>query len=925
MRTPGGGRVRRSQPARGGRVRSGYALARLLIRAAALHVPRPARAAWLREWRSELWHEAHDVRARGASLVRLAWGALPDALARRATFNAGHRGRGRLGAAERTIMLKQELRYGIRGLLRTPGFTAVAVVTLGLALGANAAIFTLVESVLMDPLPYPASDRLVRVTHPVPAFDAGQDWALSEAGYQHLRASTGELEELGVYSGGALNLATGDGTIRVRSMGATASLLDVLGARAALGRVYDAADDVPGSPAVVVLSHGLWTRAFGADRGIIGRTVRLDGRAFEVIGVLEAGFDLPDQQVDVWLPKKLDPGAQPMNSHYLDAIGRLAPGATISTAQSELARQVGRFTELFPGAYGADFMREFGFGVRVADLRGEVVGGIRSTLWILLGAVAVVLVIACANVVNLFLVRIESRGREVAVRSALGASRLDLAAFFLTETLAVALLAGAAGLTLAYAATGMLVALAPASIPRLANVSLGTSTIVFTTVLALLVGLVLGAFPLLRYARGGPARELVGARGSTAGRARHAIQGGLVVAQVALALVLLTSAGLLVRSFQQLRAVDPGFDGSGLLTLDIVLPFSTYGQPDAAADYHRRLLTDVRALPGVASASGTTHLPLAAGRICVATFTESGAGRPEGTEGAPCLTTHQVSADYFATMRIPLVEGRGIEARDEELRTDAAVIARSLAQELWPGESALGKRLRPYDWGGSESAPWHTIVGVADDVHHEGLDRPAAGIVYYQINAMEGETTWNAARSLTLVVRSRGGDPLALTVPIRGIVAAIERDVAVANVRTMDRVVADSTARASLAMMLLGIAAGLALVLGAVGLYGVISYVVGQRRREMGIRMAVGARAGDVSRIVLGRSVRLTLLGIGLGSAAALAVTRVLRSLLYETSTNDPFTLAAVSVILLGVALLASYLPARRAARVDPVEALRAE
>jgi putative ABC transport system permease protein len=907
------------------RERSGNALALLLVRIASVNVPREARGAWLREWRSELWHEAQNGRSGGGTLLRLAWGALPDALARRATYNADMGTRRGPGAAERTIMLKQELRYGMRGLIRTPAFTLVAVVTLALALGANASIFTLVKSVLVDPLPYPEADRLVRVTHPVPAFDASRDWALSEAGYHNLRSNARTFDELGAYSGGAQNLATGEGTMRVRTVGATASLLDVLAARAALGRVFDARDDVPGSAAVVVLSHGMWTRGFGADRGIVGSTVRLDGRPFEVIGVLEAGFDLPDQQVDVWMPKKLDPAARPVNSHYLDAIGRLAPGATVASAEEELARLVGRFTELFPDAYGADFMREFGFGVNVTDLRDDVVGGIRATLWILLGAVALVLAIACANVINLFLVRIESRGREVAVRSALGASRADLATFFFTETFAVALLAGAAGLALAYAATGVLLALAPAGIPRLANVSVGASTIGFTVALALLVGLVLGAFPLLRYARGGPSRELVGSRSHTSGRAHHAIQGGLVVAQVALALVLLTSAGLLVRSFQQLRTVDPGFDGRGVLTLDIVLPFPTYGQPEAAADYHQRLLADVRALPGVASAGGTTHLPLGSGRICVATFTEAGAGGPDGMDGAPCLTLHQVSADYFATLDIPLVEGRAIDARDEALRTDAAVISRSLAQQLWPGESALGKRLRPYDWGGREGAPWHTIVGVVEDIHHEGLDRPAAGIVYYPVNRMVGERNWNAARAFTLVVRTRGGDPLSLTEPIRRAVAAIDRDVAVANVRTMERVIAASTARATLAMMLLAVAATLALVLGAVGLYGVISYVVGQRRREMGIRMAVGARASQVSRLVLGRSFRLALIGIAIGTIGALAVTRVLRSLLYETSTTDPLTIGAVSVLLLGVALLASYLPARRAARVDPVEALRTE
>ncbi|MGH7504081.1 MAG: ABC transporter permease, partial [Longimicrobiales bacterium] len=693
------------------------------------------------------------------------------------------------------------------------------------------------------------------------------------------------LEALGAYRGGEVNLGVDGETVRVRLTLATQSLLEVLGARPVAGRVFTPEEDAPHGPAVVLLGHGLWVTRFGADRSVVGRSIRIDGLPYDVVGVLAPGFDVPESETDLWIPLQLNPANEPINDHGLAAIGLRSSGFGIDAVEADLRRLVDDFTEVFPSAYSRGFMEHSGFTVRVADLRDDVVGDIRATLWILLGAVGLVLAIACANVVNLFLVRVEARGREVAVRSALGARRGHVAGMFFTETYTIAILAGAAALGIAAGAIRVLVSLAPESIPRLATVQIGWPAVAFTVALSLLVGLVLGVFPLIRFANGATSRDLVGSRSHTAGRRHHTIQGALVVAQVALALVLLTSAGLMVRSFRQLRSVDPGFDPTNVLTLDVALPFSGYRTAEAVASFHGRLLAEIRALPGVALASGTTHLPLAGGPLCIATFTEAGAGQPGGTEGAPCLMTHKVSSDYFATMGIPIIAGRGIVRRDEETRSDAAVVSRTLAQRLWPGEDAIGQRIRPYGWGD----PWHTVVGIAEDIRYAGLDRPPAEIAYYPIDRIADEW-WQPAHYFSIVVRTRSSNALGPAEPIRRAVAALDPNVAVANVRTMTQVVAASTARTSFAMMLLGIAAGVALLLGAIGLYGVISYVVGQRSKEVGVRMALGARMEEVALLVVRRSLGLALIGIAIGVAGAVAATRVLASLLFEISATDPLT-----------------------------------
>jgi predicted permease len=813
-----------------------------------------------------------------------------------------------------------EFRHAVRGLARTPGFTAVAVLTLGLALGANTAIFALVDAVLLSPLPYPSSERLVRITHPVPGQGLDAEWQLSQAGYFDLRERSRTLDDLGAFVRAELNLTTAEGAERIRSVAATANVLGILGSRPLHGRLFRPDEDTPGGPDVVILAHGLWLRHFGGDPAIVGQTVRLHGTPHEVIGVLPAGFDLADAGADVWVPLGLDPAAQPVNSHYLEAIGVRRAGVEVPQVQADLARVVDGFGERFPGAYSASFMSTSGFGVAVHDLREDVVGDFRAVLWILLGAVLLVLAIACANVINLFLVRTEGRSREVAVRTALGASRRQLASYFFVETLTMALLAAAAGVAIASAGLRLLVTVAPESLPRLDSVAIGAPSILFAAGLALLVGLVLGAFPVLRFAATAPSLELVGARGATPGRRRNAVQGALVVAQVALALVLLVSAGLLVGSFNRLRAVEPGFEPEGVLTFDVALPFASYRSDEAVGAFHLRMQERIAAIPGVASVAGVTDLPLLGAGSCVLQFTEAGAGRPGGTERAPCPPMQKVMPGYFSTMGIPLVAGREIELRDETLRNGSVVVSRALAERLWPGADPVGQRMAPFGWG----EPWYTVVGVAENVRHEGLERPPAEVVYYPLLNIEG-TPWIAPRLLTAVVRARSGDPTAVADPIRSAVAGLDRDVAVANVRTMGAVVDASTARASFAMVLLGIAAGLALVLGCVGLYGVVSYVVGQRRKEMGVRMALGARTGEVARLVLGRSLRLALGGILIGIVGALATTRVLASLLFEISATDPLTIAAVSILLLAIALLASWIPAREAARVQPMEVLRVE
>jgi predicted permease len=712
----------------------------------------------------------------------------------------------------------------------------------------------------------------------------------------------------------------GDGAERVPGVFASATLFDVLGLRTSLGRGLSADDDLPagewGAGGVAVLSYRFWTSRFNRDPAILGKTLNVSGRLLEIIGVLAPGEELPQSNVDVWLPFNLNPANRPVNAHFLQAIGRLEDGVSIDAAQRELVQLTTRFPELFPSAYSTAFMEQYHFAPAVLSLREHVIGGAAKGLWILLAAVGLVLLIAGANVANLFLARLEGRRRELAIRTALGAERAHLAWHYLTESLLLTLLAGVCALALAYGGIHLLLGIAPSSIPRLSEVHLSWSSIAFAAVVSLVTGVIFGAIPMRRRdVDVGTLRE--NSRGLTAARGQHVARGILVVGQVALALMLLVAAGLLLQSFRHLRNVKPGFEPIGVLAVDISIPASRYGTYEAASAFYHDLQTRIAALPGVMSVGATQRLPLANWGGCATVYRQD---KPlTEREEPPCIPNPHVSPGYFQTMRIH-VRGEIPTWSDVENHVSGVVVSRALAERLWPGEDPIGKGVNN---GGLP--PFYRVVGVADDVRAADLQKPPVEAVYYPTIPITGGRLWSPVRSMSVVVRTRIANPLDLAPTIRRIVTEMDREVPIADMRTMEQVVAKSMARVSFNMLLLGIAAGMALILSAVGIYGVISYVVGQRRGEIGIRVALGARTTQVGGLVVLQSVRLAAAGVVLGLVGAIATTHALRSLLFAVSPTDPLTLGVVATILIAIAALASYIPARRAARVDPIEALRAQ
>lgn len=818
--------------------------------------------------------------------------------------------------------LRQNLQYAVRSLRRSPGFTVIAVLVLALGIGATTAIFALLDSVALRPLTFPEAERLVWINSPVPGVGPDAVWGLSPAGYFHLRNENRTLDALGVYAGafGATQFnITGTGEPR-RVAGAvvSASLFDVLRARPVLGRLIGPDDDRPGAPSVAVLGHGFWQREFGGDPGVIGSIIQINEMGTEIVGVLSPGIELPDRRADLWVPLQLDPAARPVNTHYLAAAGRLKPGVSAGEAQRDLARLTSQFPELFPTAYYDGFMRETGFNTAVTPLRDHVIGNMARVLWVLLGAVGLVLLIACANVANLFLVRAEARRRELAVRSALGARRGQLAGHYLAEGLLLSLTAGVLGLIFADAGVRLLLALAPVGIvPRLEEVGLGGASFGFAAAVSLIAGIVFGLFPVLR-ARIDLAALRDGSRSVSLSPRQHRVRAGLVMGQVALAVVLLAAAGLMLRSFQQLRRVEPGFDAEGVLTLEVAISPARYQSYESVNRFYHTLLARIEALPGVRSAGGAQVLPLRSMGFCSIIFVEDMPLSPG--EEPPCVGTHQATPGYFEALGIP-VTGRAPDWLDMERAAGDVVVTRTLAARLWPGEDPIGKGIK----GNSSEPPFYRVVAVTGDLRGDGLDRAPNEAVFFPMLPLAGASLWSPPRFMHLVVKTQSAQPTELTSAIRRALDEIDPAVPIGAVQTMDEVVARSMMRTTFAMLLLGIAAGIALLLGAVGLYGVIAYVVGRREQEIGVRVALGAGGAQVARLVVGQSLRLALAGVGAGLVVALAVTHVLRTLLFEVSPMDPVTLGAVALILIGVALVASWVPARRAARIDPMVALRAE
>ena len=809
------------------------------------------------------------------------------------------------------------LRIALRTLLRRPSFTLIAILTLAVGIGATTAIFTVVDGVVLRPLGYDEADRLVRIQHPVPKLDPEWRWGVSEAGYFAMAESNETLSGLGAYSGAELVLSGGASAEKVTGAMVSASLFAVLGARPAAGRLLRPEDNEPGAASVVVLGHDFWQRQFGGDPDVVGRTIRIEGGPVEVVGVLEAGFDLPDQRTAVWAAVRISPENQPVNWHRFDVIGRLAEGVSAGQAEADLNRLVATFPERLPQAYGGDFFERTGFVAEVVPLKDHVVGGVRTALWVLMGAVGIVLLIGCVNVANLFLVRLESARRERAVRTALGASRWDIARQSLAESLLLGLAAGALGLFLAAWGVEALVRLGP-DLPRLDQVGMTGTGVAFTVAVALLAGVVFGLMPA-----GGARVSFDALRegiGLTASRRRNAVRSGLVIGEMALALVLLVAAGLMIRTFQNLRSVDPGIEAEGVLAVDVSLPFRSYRGFEEVSAYFRRLTESAASLPGAVSAGATSHLPLGPSAMagCSLIFMEE----PEAQErGRECFaSTVQATPGYFETMGID-VTGTLPGWEDVEARRGGIVVTGVTADRLWPGDDPMGKGLR----GNGAEPPYYRVQAVTGPIRANGLDQPPIHEVYFPMLPMEGASLWSPPRSMTLVVRSADGRAAALAGPVQSLIRELDPDVAVGRVRPMTEELAESTARTSFAMLLLGLAAAVALILGVIGLYGVVSYVVEQRRAEIGIRMALGAREAEVRGMVVKQAARLAGLGVAVGGIGALLTSRLLAAQVYGVAPWDPVTLLATAALLTGVALAAAWLPARRAARVEPMGVLRGE
>lgn len=807
--------------------------------------------------------------------------------------------------------LRTDLRYAGRQLLRSPLFAAVAVLTLALGIGANCAIFSVIHSVLLQPLPYADPERMVIV------YETWQQQGghVSVGNFADWRAQNRVFEDLAAFNGASFNLTDGAEPERLYGAMISPSFFRTGQLAPALGRYFLPDEGQPGHDHVVVLSHGLWVRRFGGDSRILGRDIRLNGEPYTVVGVAPEAYTLSSQDEALWVPLAFTPAQlDEHDEHYLTVFGKLKPGITREVAQREMAAIARGIARRYPEQMDRR-------SVRVADFREELVGDYRTQLLVLGGAVGFVLLIACGNIANLLLARATVRQKEIAVRTALGAGRRRIARQLLTESLLLALTGGAAGILVAQLGIRFLVGLSPAGIPRLDRAGLNGDVLGFALALTVLSGIVFGLAPALRAARPDLQSTLrEGATGSGGGPSRDRLRNALVVAEVAVALVLLVGAGLLIRSMLLLQQVRPGFDPTQVLSVRVALPESGYPGAEAGKLAFQRMLEEVKRLPGVRSAAIVSRTPLAGGVNSNGLAIEGRGFEPRDLIDGDFRL---VSPDYFRTMGVPVERGRAFTDRDGAGAPKVMVVNEALAALAWPGQNPIGKRVACCE-GEPGSPVWKEVVGVVRDVRSSGLGEEIRPEFFLPVAQAPAES-WNwIQRSVNLVVRS-STDPAGLTRAVRRAVWTVDPTVPVFDVQTLGQLLARSTARTRFNMLLLMILAGAGLVLAAVGVYGVIAYSVSQRTHEIGVRLALGASPGRVSTLIVRQGALLVAVGVAVGLAGALVATRVLAGLLYGVVPTDPGTYAAVGLLLASVALVASYLPARRAARVDPMIALRSE
>jgi putative ABC transport system permease protein len=819
--------------------------------------------------------------------------------------------------------LWHDLRYAIRMLKRSPGFAAVAIVTIALGIAANTAIFSVVKAILIEPLAYKDSDRLVVLNHYY--AKVALDSSMSAPGYAYYRDNNRVFENMAAFTGGGINLTGSGEPERLNGGRVSASFFETLGVTPIIGRVFTAGEDRPGNNLVVVLSYGLWQSRFGGDPGILGKTLQLNSRAFTVIGITPQWFRYGrefNNEMQLYMPIALPPRQfEDLNwtNDFLDVMARLKPGVTVAEASVDMDRIVAGLKERLAAA-GQTYMGEIPFRIKVRSAKDEIVGDVRPALLVLLTAVGFVLLIACANVANLLLARAAAREREAAIRAAVGGGRYRILRQFLTESLLLAFLGGSIGLFLAFWVVDAILLLTQqgngmfGAIPRFGDVQIDAGVLAFTFVISIATGLVFGVLPALRLSKCDLQETLKDGGRAHAGR-RSRFRDALIVAQIATALVLLTGSGLMVQSFRGVQHINPGFDPSDLLVFQVALPPLKFNQPDKIRAFLDEALGNVRSVPGIRSAAVAQNIPFA-------DSDESGSFFIEGrnvSRNNEILHSQRwfVGEDYFQTMRIPVRAGRVFTAADTDGAPLVTIIDENLARQFFPNEDPIGKRIA-YTFDNDQI--WRTIIGIVGHVKHRSLEREDRAQAY--IPERQRPTT-----GLSFAARTTrtAGKPLQFAGSVREAIRRVDPNLPIFRVTSMETMVANSQMQRRLATALMGIFAVIAVVLASVGLYGVMSYDVAQRKREIGIRMAIGAFQLNVLRMVIVEAMRLTVTGLLLGVAGALALTRLMSSVLFGVSATDPVTFIAVSVLLTVCAVAATFIPARRATLIDPIVALRYE
>lgn len=803
-----------------------------------------------------------------------------------------------------------DLRYALRGLRRTPGFTVVVLLTLALGIGANSAIFSVVNTVLLKPLPYAEPERLVTIFHDYPALKL--EAPVTAPGFMAYRDRNRSFTHVAVGTGWAANLTGAGDPERVSASRVSQQFFPVLGVPALLGRGFLPNEETPGQDKVIVVSYGLWKRLFAGEATAVGKRIALNGESYEVVGVMPDGFTDPwNRDAELWAPLALTPQQRESRNEYLSVTARMKPGVSLAQAQADLTA----LSKALAAENGGD---GGGYGLLAKPVTRVLVGNIQKALWVLLGAVGFVLLIACANVANLFLVRASGRHKEIALRTALGAQRWPLVRQLLAESLLLSVLGGALGLALAWASVRMLVAFNPGNVPRLAELRVDSTVVLFTALVSVVTGVLFGVFPAMRATSSNLHETLKeGGRAGSADRVGQLVRRSLVVAEVALALTLLVGGGLLMRSFARLSDVDPGFNAQNLLTFNVGMPAAKYPTDTSRRAFVAEAITRLGSVPGVQSAAVASVLPFSGGWATGSFNVEGHVVPPDAP--SPWGDQRVVSAGYFETMGAALVAGRQFGDNDRLGGVRVAIVDEEFTRKFYkPGESALGKRV----WFGNpqpnDSTIFYTIVGVVRHARHEGLDAEPR-VQMYRPYAQSG-----GGGGATFVLRTTG-DPLQAVPAVRAAVKELDRDLPLANIRTMQKMIETSMGQRRLSTILLGTFSGIALLLATIGIYGVMSYTVSQRQRELGIRMALGATRDGVLRLVLRQGMTLAVLGVVIGLFGAFALTRLVASQLYGVEATDPVTFVTVTVVLTTVALVASLVPAMRATRVNPVEALREE